>query len=243
MEKGDLFWWLVDYHSTVNLQESLPKIKNGALDDKGGKYKEGTDKGCPYDGVLIIANGSTLADRLVEDKVIHHKPNEFLGIPSKNNLFDYLNQQSGEDGSYIYDSHRERIANVMEFNNSPPNLSTDFDIYSMIPSDFTSADGSKPLDTIGTKTRLAIKMPQAYQNTEAFQIKRSRYGTLGMGKVTHFSDQGLVEEFLFTYDPSSDGPFVHKKKGIIGLLRTYQRDGNGPLYRASEKVVDTSRLR
>ena len=81
-----MFNWLVEYHCSVNLPEALPHIKNGVLDNKGGLYQEGTDRGCPYQGSLIIANGSTLADRLVEDNVIHDEPDEFKKIVSKDNF-------------------------------------------------------------------------------------------------------------------------------------------------------------
>lgn len=246
MEKGDLFWWLVDYHCNVNLPQVLPNIKDGVLNSKKS-YREGSDKDVPYQGVLIIANGDTLADRLYEDELVNEPPGEFRPIPSKSSLSDYLDQEVAEDGAYVYDCTHNRIAKVNDINNTPPGLSRDFPIYSQVPSDFVSVDGKLPVgpDTIGTKTRLAIKIPAGYARfgAEAFQIKRSRYGTLGMGKVTHFTDQGLVKEFLFAYDPSSKGSFVDRRKGIIGLLRTYQRDSEWHLYRASESMVDPSKLK
>jgi len=243
MEKGDLFWWLVDYHCQVNLKEASPYIKAGVLDNKGGLYKEGRDAGCPYQGVLVVANGSTLADRLVEDHVIHDEPDEFVAVPARDHFFNYLNRQSTEDGAYIFDGSNQRITTVGELNNNPRNFPRDFLTYSRIPRDFVSAGGQLPLSMIGTKTRLAIKLPCAYDNTEAFQIKRSRYGTLGMGKVTHFTKDGLEREFLFDYKPDSSGSFIDPKQGIVGLLRTYQRDGAGTLYRASEEIVDSKALK
>ena len=247
MKKGDLFNWLVQYHCQVNLPEALPLIEYGVVYNKKGKYEEGTDNGCPYQGVLIIANGSTLADRLEEDKVIHDQPDPFYQISNSGKFFDYLNRQATDDGAYIYDSVNERITRVAEINNGLP-LPRDFPVYEQIPGDFTSENGNLPLSAIGTKTRLAIKMPYAYQDTEAFQIKRSRYGSLGMGKVTHFTNQGLAREFLFAYNPispddqSSPGPFIDQEQGIIGLLRTYQRDGAGILYQVSEEQVDPGYL-
>ena len=247
MKKGDLFNWLVQYHCQVNLPEALPLIENGVLYNKKGKYEEGTDNGCPYQGVLIIANGSTLADRLVEDRVIHDEPDAFYQISSSGKLFDYLDRQATDDGAYIYDSVNERITRVAEINNGLP-LPRDFPVYDQVPKDFTSENGHLPLGVIGTKTRLAIKMPHAYRDTEAFQVKRSRYGLLGMGKVTHFTRQGLAREFLFAYNPissddhSSPRPFIDREQGIIGLLRTYQLDGAGTLYRASEERIDPTHL-
>lgn len=243
MEKGDLFWWLVDYHCNINLKESLSKIRNGVLVNNGGRYPEGTDRGCPYQGVLIIANGSTLAERLVRDHIVHDQElSDFVDAGSKAQFLDYLRKQETDDGAYVYDGSNGKMAHVEEINNDPP-LPAGFSMCNMVPKDFFFVDGKQPKPMIGTKTRLAIKVPQAYENTEAFQIKRSRYGTLGMGKVTHFTDQGLAKEFLFAYDPSYDGPFINRRKGIIGLLRTYQRDDNGQLYRASQEIFDPSRLR
>lgn len=241
MEKEDLFWWLIEYHCSINLQQVLPNITRGTSNTKK-TYREGSDKDVPYPGVLIIANGDTLAERLYDDELVNEPPGRFQSMPSKQNFFDYLDEQVAEDGAYVYDCTHDKIAHVSDINNTPPGLPRNFPLYIQIPDDFVSVDGKIPVspETVCTKTRLAIKVPAGYARFEAqaFQIKRSRYGSLGIGKVTHFNKDGLNREFLFDYQPHAPGLFIDEGQGIVGLLRTYKKDPKGKLYRASETIVD-----
>jgi len=99
----------------------------------------------------------------------------------------------------------------------------------MLPRDFIAVETDSLLNerNLGTKTRLAIKLPQAYDRTKAFQIKRTAYGLLGIGKVTQFGPQGLEQEFFFRYEPRSEGPFVDAEAGIVGIHRQYERQEQG----------------
>ncbi len=238
MERGELFGALVDYHCSVNLRKALPRIRNGVLANQRGAIPEGSDVSCPYSGVLIVANGSHLAERLLQDRVVgDDEISGFKEIPTKTELSRYLPQKEAEDGAYVFDGTKSRMTHVQELNNSPPGLPADFVMYHMVPANFFYASGQGPRPKIGTKTRLAIKLPHAYHDTETFQIKRSRYGPLGMGKVTHFTIDGLVEEFLFEYDPTKTNPDHGRRSGIAGKIRTYQRNDSG-LYLASEQAVN-----
>ena len=117
------------------------------------------------------------------------------------NSFHYLGNQENADGAYIFDGVNNQMAKTFELNNSPENTPRDMrrkkDLVKYLPPNFLSEDASVRLGNIGTKTRLAIRIPHAYDNTEAFQIKQSAYGPLGIGKVTHFTRDGLAQEFFF----------------------------------------------
>ena len=124
----------------------------------------------------------------------------------------------------------------MEFNNNP-DLQEKAPIYSLVPSNFLSSDGSVSPKQMGVKTRLAIKMPLAYSNTHAYQIKRTPYENTGIGKVTHFGPEGLVEEFFFRYAPEHRGSFINAKHKIIGVYRRWKRGPENQWNSLSEEVV------
>ncbi len=101
---------------------------------------------------------------------------------------------------------------------------------------FEAGTSLRPED-LGTKSRLAVKLPFCYPHTETYQIKCSAYGSLGMGKVTHFNRAGLVEEVLLRHEPQSAGSFVDETRGIVAIHRRYAHSALG-LTQISEKYLD-----
>ena len=89
---------------------------------------------------------------------------------------------------------------------------------------------------IGTKTKLAVKLPYAYDNVETYQIKATIHSPLGMGVVTHFTRDEL-EMFFLDYSPDSDGPFIEQDKGIVGVYKKYRLHEN-KLVPVHESIVD-----
>ena len=255
---ADLFAWLVEYHCKANLQQCIPHMKNGkvylpdtvdgkvqlhgkALEERRlirGEYYPGLENEL-YTGVLLVANGATLIDRLNEGDVIKSDLEDvrFEDVGDEKAFFSYLSLEGGNDGAHIYDSVNKRIARIMDFNNNPP-IKEKIPLSSLVPADFLSSDSSvSPSKHMGVKTRLATKMPLAYEHTSTYQIKRTPYGNTGLGKVTHFGPQGLIEEFFFNYDPSGNGPFVDEKHRIVGVHRAYGLDDGGRLVKGLEKPV------
>ncbi|MEK6863350.1 MAG: hypothetical protein AABW53_01500 [Nanoarchaeota archaeon] len=248
---NDLFFWLVEYHCKANLERCLLHMEDGkvylhgkALDERR-LIREELHPGLEnelYTGVLLVANGTTLIDRLSEGDVIKDDPEDvrFEDVKDKEAFFRYLSLEQGNDGAHIYDGVNKRIARISEFNNNPP-LQEKIPLGAMVPADFLSSDGSVLPKHVGVKTRLAIKMPLAYDHTSTFQIKRTAYGNTGLGKVTHFGPQGLKEEFFFHYDPTSNGPFVDEKHGIVGVYRAYERNEKGELVKTMEQLIGDPR--
>jgi len=234
-----LFQWLMQYHCSENLGLCLPYFKDGRITDaRGFPLHEGSDVNTPpYHGVLIVANGDTLAQRLRQDRVIHDEPTLFSPFRTVEDLSLYFPRQEDCDGAYIYDGVHRTIARVGEINNNPPSLPEFFEPYAFIPEDFVSYTSAIANDRIGTKTRLAIKLPHAFPHTETYQVKRSAYGPLGLGKVTHFGKEGLQEEFFLHYDPYSKGPFIAGGQGIVGIYRKYWFDGE-KVQKIGEKLID-----
>lgn len=228
MDKEELFRWLVAYHWSINLDQHLRRVDKRHL-------AEGVDENESYRGILIVANGNTLIGHLQEDRVVLDSTIETpISTPKLDHFFLYLSGQRNGDGAYVFDSVNKRIVKVRELKNDVgnPNLRTD----RYLPPDFLAHDTSVSLDEIGTKTRLAVRLPQAYPDTHALQIKRTAYGDFGMGKVTHFDHRGLAEEFYIAHDHSSEGPFLRPKLGLVGVYRQYDRQGDQVVCILEERV-------
>ncbi len=234
MSNLNLFDLLVRYHVEENLARCRPYMADGVLvDEEGLPFQEGSDDlPSAHKGFLIVANGDKLAERLRKDRFISEDHDGFVYLDGKEDFFSYLSEQRGRDGAYVFNGARDSIVRVSELNNNPPSLEEDLDVYNYVPRDFVSFDGSVPPEgNLGTKTRIAIKFPHAFQNTSAYQLKRSAFGPTRMGKVTRFTRAGLEEEFFFTkQDFEGD-------EGIVGVHRRYARDETGLLMPVYEGVV------
>ncbi|MBS3175638.1 hypothetical protein J4457_00175 [Candidatus Woesearchaeota archaeon] len=245
MIRNDLFSLLVRYHIEHNLPPSLPHVtrRSKLRLPNGGLSVEGATENPYQQGLLIIADGETLADRLQKTRVILGGVPEFQKIADWESFRNYLESQDGVDGAYLMDTVNGRIAHVVELNNNPDNTEP-LELSDLLPDNFLSCDGNVPVSNVGTKTRLALRLPRAYstgqERVEALQIKRTAYLSLGIGKVTRITPEGLAEEFFFEHDPNpkSEGPFINKKYGIVGIHRTYERTPEGELRVATETRVD-----
>ena len=236
--KGELFDWLVGYHCKENLERCLPYLKQGRAYDASDSLIQEGEENEHYKGVLIVSNGKTLASKLSQGGVIHDDPEdlEFFTLQNKEDLASYLTLQRQKDGAYIFDGVNNQITRVGELNNNPSSL-RERKIYSMAPPDFLSYDGSIPLREMGTKTRLAIKMPLAYQDTSSYLIKRSAFGNTGLGKVAHFGQNGLMQEFFFEHKPDYQGSFINPEHKIVGVYRRWKRGAENDWNLQSEDIV------
>lgn len=224
----DIFNWLVKYHCDKNLEKCLPFIENGRVrSPDSSNLREGLDENEIYPGVLVVCNGDTLLETLMKDEIVD--PNDidgFVEVKGWQDFIKYLGSRENNDGAYIFDSKNSRITRAYELNNHPKTLKGRYRLEEMVPGDFCSADGSvSPRSNLGTKTRLAIKLPQAYPNITTFQIKRTPYGDFGMGKVTYFDKDGLRKEFFLT---------SHEE----GIYRSYERmEPDGRMEKVGEAQI------
>jgi hypothetical protein len=223
--KTRLFEWLVEYHCSKNLEQCLRYVRDGKVVSpiKGKVLREGRDENEIYNGILIIANGTTLVDKLIHDGLAEsaNMDESPTRIQARDDFVEYVSNQEGCDGAFIFDGTNHTMRRVYEIKNNTNYKAGD--LLANLPSDFVFYNGAVlNLANIGTKTRLAISLPHAY-DVHTFQIKRSAYTPLGIGKVTHFNKNGLAEEFFFRYDPQSQGPFVNEEHKIIGVYRKYER--------------------
>ncbi|MFH1364525.1 MAG: hypothetical protein ABIH52_02610, partial [Candidatus Aenigmatarchaeota archaeon] len=224
MVQIDIFHALVGYHTERNLERCRPYISDGRIyimDSSRGvlthvPLEEGAENEI-YGGVLILADGEKLSRRMKEDHVINDEEDPVFHSAVQYGeacFWDYMENTNRKDGAYIYDGDNNRIAKVWELNNRPDSLAgMNIHLDDMVPKDFTYKDSRG--NEFGNKTRLAIKLPIAYPGSEAYQIKRTAYGGLGLGKVTNFGSEGLSREFFFDTDRGD-----HRL--ILGVFRDYE---------------------
>src|SRR3989344_3777013 len=107
MAKRDIFSMLVRYHIDVNLPQCILYLQEGMVcppTNKGRPVKEGLENK-EYHGICIFKNGSTLVDKLVEDKLVNPVDvDEPVDVSNNAKFEDFLNNKDEEDGVYIYES-------------------------------------------------------------------------------------------------------------------------------------------
>lgn len=245
MMQGRIFRWLVEYHCTVNLVKCLKHMKDGKVIDRDGlPYSECYDENEVYKGLLLIASKDEMLSKLSEEDLIQdEEPDGFVELGGKESFFDYIKKQRSSDGAYLFDSKNSVITRVAALNNNHHKLSQNFPLYSMIPKDFVSyTESLTNVRNIGLKTRLAIKLPHVFDDLDTYQIKKSAYTDLGLGKVTHFNQDGLVEEFFLMQNNAVNGPFVFEEQGIVGVYRKYAKDNDGKIIKIVDEIVDVESL-
>lgn len=250
--KIDIFPLLVEYHYQRNLVEICkPLIKDGKVVVDGNQLQEGSDANVPYHGFLFLVDGPEIFNTIVSENIINDvtdiqgrletitkKYEDSTPLLTRDEFFGYLRREEhdGEDGAYILNSETGKVVRVSELSNSH-SLPQGFSLMDRIPKDFVYKDGRKTSpDKIGTKTRIAIKIPVAMKQkgkeVHTYQIKRTPYTDFGMGKVTHFDYNGLNQEFFFVYENGK----------ILGVYKKYSRRENGLLYKSSQEIRELDKL-
>lgn len=250
MVELDIFPKLVQFHTASNLAECLPYIENGIILSPANKFKqikEGLENK-EYRGICIFQNGNTLLEELIQKEFANPDDvDDPADVSDADKFADFLQNREDMDGVYVFESATGEIMRVSKIQEASHQR-----LVSQIPSDFifyagfpeTGKDYERMVRRkMGTKTRLAIELPQEFRNIHAYMIKCSGYTPLGMGIVAHFTQDGLKEKFFFRYDPESNGPFIDPEKKIIGVHRRYHRNDEGLLVRDKVNLVDPEALK
>lgn len=242
MEEG-IFRWLVERHIMYNLPRAVSHLHEGRITHPSTEdpLQEGSDEGQMYHGLLIVSIpglAGILQDHDLIDRESGQSTPLFDVVSTQEELFALLDTQYGQDGVYLMDEHG-RIALFPEVNNRVSSLSgiKRKTLDQLLPADFVAESGNPTLESIGTKTRLALRLVQAFAGSHAYQIKESAYGSLGMGKITHITTEGLQEEVVLQHVPRGNVEYVNPEHPIAALHKTYDRDAEGRL-RATGKYID-----
>ncbi|MDD5331923.1 MAG: hypothetical protein PHE43_03860 [Candidatus Nanoarchaeia archaeon] len=266
VSKENLFEFLVEHHVKRNLPKCLKYF-----DPMVGRIKHPFKKNCYipekqensiYKGVLIFADGnvfSSAATHKEEDVVNNQEIGSPKRVETKKDLEKYIIETEEDDGAHIFNGDEDTILWVGMLNNHPAippkdkALNDYFNNYSFgdrVPSNFVYSNKKegKVKDTeVGNKTNIADFLSGFYsvkyqKSIESFQIKQSSYSDFGMGKVTHFTKDGLGEEFFFKTYESDMGNFYenadHSEEGVEYLKTS---EGIEVLIDRERKIVGTYR--
>ena len=226
-----IFDWLVTYHIERNLFRCLPYLQEGRVVHHNGlPYMEG-DENTHYSGLLIVAHPLATAPSQLADA---EDVEQFEPVLDKAAFFSYLERVGKKDGAHFFDPQSKRVARVFELNNVPlKGLPWGQVLSTKLPKNFVYNDGRGVARAdLGTKTRLAIKLPMKYPGLEIFQVKQSAYGRFGVGKVTHFTQEGLTKEFFFDFNGQN----------IEGVYRTYHHEAGSVQSAERRSTIDISQL-
>ena len=232
------FEWMVQHHIGTNLPKCLPYLEGGRIHQDGAPLQEGIDENKLYQGTLVVADGEGLIQRLKDNRMAWGVGKTHTTVRDAADLSSYLTAIENPDGGHVYDSVRGLMTGVKHFRD-PANLPQDFDPYdieflrTVLPKDFSSSDGSN-LD-VGNRGLVGLAVPLGYSEAHVFQIKQTAYGELGIGKVVHFSNQGLVEEFFFAPCEDQLQNTLDPMNAVQGVYRAYSKAGNKPV-RVTEEV-------
>ncbi len=220
MNEEELFGLLVRYHIEHNLPRFLPTIEDGRsslVEDSDIGYDEAAPRGVKR--FLLIANGDTLASRLRETGVIlDRRSPEFHEVGDEDALYSFFDNLKG-DGAYILNKEKGRIARVHHLKNDFGDAES-LDYLLEMPREMLTYDERLPSEEAGCKTRLAAKLPHAYDGVDAYQIKATVHSPLGLGIVTHFG-RGYLETFTLEHAKGSGAPMIDEEKQITGVYRRY----------------------
>ncbi len=262
MEGSHLFEWLVKYHIDSNLKEGLENevVKDGIMHFQGKNGKEvlavvGDENGQPwYKGLLLLTNGSDIADILKEANVIlvdPKRPISFVDVKDDTIFYDFLRDLTRKDNAVIHDSIAGRITKARLNNNSPSleNIVSE----DILPFDYLSEDRSFPLyneynwTNLGNRSDVAVKASRGvldsekkYHPVDAYLIKHTIYNNLGFGPVVKISKNEMLL-FFFKYLPEYSGPFIDDEHKIGGVLKTYNLNKDRRFTKVYEDIVDINK--
>ncbi len=225
----NLFETLMRYHVS-NLNQSLPHFKDGQILDKDGTSLEQGENPY-YKGLYLIYDGQEILEKASSRIVRGSAIRETTYVPTQPQFFQTLTAQEtthkkDPDVAYLYNTKDAKLTRVKGELSNHANEDLDHILQRCLPDDFASPDGSIPLQDLGTKTANAVLTAYALnrptdQGVRAIIIKRTPYGSLGMGKLAEFGKDGLTREFYFEHNPNHSGPFVNPQHHIVGVYKQY----------------------
>ena len=242
MIRDIIFEWLVEHHLNNYYTICRPHMIDGVLLDPHTQspFNEGSDLRQWYPGLLVLANGENLPQRLHDDGFICDTVMEnSVPIPNKQSFFNYLQQTEGRDGVYVIDTIHNTVTHVSGLNDDHPLVQKyKRKLLERLPDDFVYSNGTPPTESdIGRRTYIADLIPLVLKDIEAFQIKQSSWGNIGIGKVTNFNSDGLAKEFYFWRQEPGVGTYMKDEDVIFGATRQYEHPNGKPSVKSQKNQV------
>ncbi|MBI2662497.1 hypothetical protein HYX11_03495 [Candidatus Woesearchaeota archaeon] len=215
-----------------NLLNSLPYFQKNQICDIDGTPLNSQEN--PHSkGAYIIYDGPEILEKARSMAVRKHGFGSTLETPTQTDLLGYIKSNKDSDVTLLYNTAAQQITPLKgELKNYVEGEDLEKILKSNLPADFVEPNAnSLNLDQIGTKTANAIFVPYILNKNQdagvrTILVKRSPYGSLGMGKVAEFSKDGLTREFFLCHDQNHHGLFVNANYHIVGEVRTYSKENN-----------------
>ncbi len=202
--------------------------------------KEG-DKAPSHGSVVLLRNGPRLTKHLVEGG--HTLEEDIFGIgpvTDLENLLDLLEEV--QRGVVIYQTRESEDEQEQLFRVGQVSYDIkDAKLLGLFPPYFLSFQGGVTLDTerqvleaTDPMLRMAAAIPTQVKGIESYILHEGIFGdpNLGLGRVLHFGERGLIEEFFFLFDPPGfslpEGTYPDQKFRVVGIKRVYSRSNGRP---------------
>ena len=229
----NLFETLMRHHVS-NLQQSLPHFNNGQILDKDNTSLEHGENPY-YKGLYLIYDGDHILEKASSRFVRQSAQRETTYVPTQTEFLQTIaakdtTHKKAPDVVYLYNTTGAKLTRLKgELSNYHPTENLDNILQRCLPADFESPDGSLSIYDVGTKTANAVLTAYALnrphnQGVHTIIIKKTPYGSLGMGKLAEFGKDGLTREFYFEHAPhlsQSQVPFIDPAHKIVGIYKEY----------------------
>lgn len=243
------FELMVQHYCLNAVPKIVPNVQaEGIFDQNKNRLLNKKGENSYFNGFIIVYDGEVLLKRSSE---MVNRPRqgfrESVPLPTKEAFMAHFKKEGeSEDNDFVhfYNSHTgQDIKYKGELRNSYPGIDLEEILAKDLPQNFLSEDGSVPVYDVGTKTGVAPIIPRAYPGVKVVILKNT-----GTGKVAHFDEHGLVEEFFCPEDMMYGMSFSSKNNlpmKVTGIYRSYRdengrpnRDREGNLVPYVEKMVD-----
>jgi hypothetical protein len=234
-----VFWQLARYFVNHNYfrQPEVPVIQ--------GKENNNSR------GLLLVADGPSL-EKLVENHV--REDVDFTSLPHEEvtDLIDEDHNHGSEDGAYLLrtDEESAKLSTLVTMYGVVEQLGGNIQdaLGHLVPDDFLRTTGLRkcrgrtvPITSdIGTKTKIALALPQLYNDVRTYVIKTSMYGNMHTGKLVCFTGDGLIAEAFLRREDNLPQEF-YIDKNVAMVLRQYElKDDKVQL--VSEEYVPANKI-
>ncbi|GEM_PF-2003013 len=225
----NIFEVLMQYH-TQNLHQALPYLKNGQILDKDDTPLEQGENPY-YRGLYLIYDGQEILEKASQRIVRGSAIRETTYVPTTSQFFQTVaakntTHKKDPDVAYLYNTTDAKLTRIKGELSNHCTEDLDHILQRCLPADFESPDGSLSIYDVGTKTASAILTAYTLnrptdQGVRTIIIKKTPYGSLGMGKLAEFGKDGLTREFYFEHNPNHIGPFIDQEHSIVGIHKQY----------------------
>ncbi|MEW5896687.1 MAG: hypothetical protein AB1668_03280 [Nanoarchaeota archaeon] len=223
-----------------NLQACLPHIENGQLINENGEPL-GDGEAPYYPGVLLAFDGATVLEKVAGRFVRSSAIRETVHTPDASTFLRQLAAEQDPDGAYIYNTAARLLSRIKGELSNRHDGDLDELLKRNLPATFLSADGSKPVTDVGTKTGIAVLTAYALNNEESSRKEKGGYFAGLVDKAIGAIEAVSKLKNLFYPTENKEDKKDKKEDKKLGRVRTVivkRTPYNGLLGKVAEFAAD-----